>query len=71
VLDALSAQLRDQLVEVAAAGPAEITLKLRGGRTVVWGDASRNEAKSTVATALLARSGDTIDVSAPEVVTIR
>ncbi|HEY6593167.1 MAG TPA: FtsQ-type POTRA domain-containing protein [Asanoa sp.] len=71
VLDALSPTLRRQLVEITAAGPAEITLKLEQGRTVVWGDASRSGDKSRIATALLAREGDTIDVSAPEVVTVR
>jgi cell division protein FtsQ len=71
VLDALSTPLRAQLLEVTAAGPAEITLKLRKGRTVVWGDAARSAEKSTMATALLARDGDTIDVSVPEVVTLR
>ncbi|GAA1895980.1 cell division protein FtsQ/DivIB [Asanoa iriomotensis] len=71
VVDALSPTLRRQLVEVGVAGPAQITLKLNGGRTVVWGDASRNSTKSTVTTALLEKDGTTIDVSDPEVVTIR
>ena len=44
---------------------------LRDDRVVVWGDASRSETKAQVATGLLDREGGTIDVSAPDVVTIR
>jgi cell division protein FtsQ len=71
VIAALSPALRRQLVEVSVPGPAQITLKLAGGRTVVWGDASRNAVKATVTTGLLHRDGKTIDVSDPGVVTIR
>ncbi|WP_326563223.1 cell division protein FtsQ/DivIB [Micromonospora sp. NBC_01796] len=71
VLAALTPQLREQLVEVAVEGPARIVVKLRGDRTVVWGDSTRSDAKATVATALLGRDSDTIDVSSPDVVTIR
>jgi cell division protein FtsQ len=56
---------------VSVEAPARITLELRRNRQVFWGDDTANETKSRVATALLARDGDTIDVSAPEVVTIR
>jgi cell division protein FtsQ len=38
---------------------------------VVWGDDTQSETKSRVATALLAQKGSVIDVSAPEVVTIK
>jgi cell division protein FtsQ len=71
VLAALTPELRERLTEVVVAGPAQITLKLRGGRTVLWGDASRSEAKAQVASSLLARKGNTIDVRTPDVVTIR
>jgi len=71
VIAALSPTLRRQLVEVEVPGPAQITLKLAEGRTVVWGDATRNADKSIATTALLKRDGKTIDVSDPEVVTIR
>lgn len=71
VLAALTTELRGQLVEIEVAGPARITVKLRGGRSVVWGDSSDNETKARVATALLPQPGKTIDVSAPDVVTIR
>ncbi|SNT53177.1 cell division protein FtsQ [Asanoa hainanensis] len=71
VIAALSQSLRRQLVDVTVAGPAQITLKLSGGRTVVWGDASRNTEKATVTAGLLQRDGTTFDVSDPGVVTIR
>ncbi|GAA4717180.1 cell division protein FtsQ/DivIB [Phytohabitans rumicis] len=71
VLAALSDDLRKQLSAVAVEGPARIKLELRGDRTIIWGDASQSDAKSRVATALLPRDGTVIDVSAPEVVTIR
>lgn len=71
VLGALTDELREQLTELVVDGPARIKLKLREGRQVIWGDATENEAKAKVATVLLDRDGRTIDVSAPEVVTIR
>lgn len=71
VLAALTPELREQLTGITAEGPARIRLLLRGGRIVVWGDASHPDTKARVATALLAHKGKTIDVSAPDVVTIR
>jgi cell division protein FtsQ len=71
VVAALTPQLRERLVEVTVAGPAQITLRLAGNRTVIWGDPSQNDVKARVATALLDRDAATIDVSAPEVVTVR
>ncbi|WP_233604521.1 cell division protein FtsQ/DivIB [Micromonospora sp. HM5-17] len=71
VLAALTPELREQLVEVVVEAPARITVRLRGGRTVLWGDASRSDTKAQVATSLLGRAGDTIDVRTPHVVTIR
>jgi cell division protein FtsQ len=71
VLSALTPELREQLIAVSVEAPARIRLELRRDRTVVWGDDTASETKATVATALLSRKGDTIDVSAPDVVTIR
>ncbi|MEU4217060.1 FtsQ-type POTRA domain-containing protein [Actinoplanes sp. NPDC026623] len=71
VLSALTAELRDQLVSISVLAPAQVSLGLRRGRTVVWGDDTQSDTKARVATALLERKGDTIDVSAPGVVTIK
>ena len=70
VLAALSDELREQLVAVSVAAPAQIKLELRKGRSVVWGDDTQSDTKSQVATVLLKRDGKQIDVSAPSVVTI-
>ncbi|MFI6822626.1 cell division protein FtsQ/DivIB [Micromonospora sp. NPDC050187] len=71
VLAVLTPQLREALVDVTVEGLARITVRLSEGRTVVWGDATRGEDKARVATTLLGRDADTIDVSAPDVVTFR
>jgi cell division protein FtsQ len=52
---------------LSANSPTAIRLELTGGRVVVWGGADQSDVKARVATALLARPGKTIDVSAPEV----
>ncbi|GAB2590196.1 hypothetical protein Aab01nite_40670 [Paractinoplanes abujensis] len=71
VLAALSDELREQVVAVSVAAPAQIKLELSKERTVVWGDDTQSDTKSQVATVLLKRAGKEIDVSAPSVVTIR
>jgi cell division protein FtsQ len=71
VLAALTPQLRELLVTLVAEATTRIRLELAGGRQIVWGDATENEDKARVATSLLARPGKVIDVSAPDVVTVR
>ncbi|HEU4347335.1 MAG TPA: FtsQ-type POTRA domain-containing protein [Actinoplanes sp.] len=71
VLASLTDELRKQLVAISVEAPARIKLVLRSDRTIIWGDDSASETKAQVSTALLRRKGDTIDVSAPSVVTIR
>jgi cell division protein FtsQ len=71
VLAALTPRLRAELAAVTVAGPAGIRLTLHSGRTVVWGDRHDSADKARVATALLDRAGETIDVSALEVVSVR
>ena len=71
VLGALSPELRERLIAISVAAPAQIHLELSKDLTVVWGDDTENETKSQVATALLKKASKEIDVSAPLVVTIR
>jgi cell division protein FtsQ len=71
VLAALTDELHEQLTELVVEAPARIRLRLRQGREVIWGDATENETKAKVATVLLAKEGTTIDVSAPDVVTVK
>jgi cell division protein FtsQ len=66
---ALTPALRQKLVQLVADTPSRIRLELDGGRVIVWGDAENNDMKARVATALLHRTGKTIDVSSPEVAT--
>jgi cell division protein FtsQ len=70
VVRALTPELRDRLDSVVAEAPSRVEVRLRGDRVVVWGEAKQNETKALVATSLLGRPGRTIDVSAPDVVTV-
>jgi len=71
VIRSLPSKIATDLVRVTATSPASVTLVLRDGRKVIWGDASDNAAKGRVAVSLLSRPGTVIDVSAPGVVTVR
>lgn len=71
VLAALTPPLLEQMVELTADAPTRIRLLLTGGRTVIWGDATENDTKAKVVAVLLPKPGKEIDVSAPEVVTVR
>jgi cell division protein FtsQ len=71
VLAALTGVLRDRLATLVADSPTTIRLELTDNRVVIWGDATQNATKARVATSLLGRPGTTIDVSAPDVVTVR
>jgi len=71
VLAALPSDLRDQLDHITARTPSEIDLLLTDGREIVWGDATDNATKARVAVSLLAHPGTVIDVSAPNLVTVR
>ena len=71
VLASLPPSLRDRLDHISAATPAEIQLLLVDGREIVWGDSTDSATKARVAETLLRRPGHVIDVSAPNVVTVR
>ncbi|WP_327009167.1 cell division protein FtsQ/DivIB [Dactylosporangium sp. NBC_01737] len=68
VLAALPDWLREPLVALVAGAPTRIRLELTGGRTVIWGDATENEAKIRVLQFTKIEPGKTLDVSAPGVV---
>ena len=70
VATALTPELRARLRWLVAESPTGIRLQLTGGRVIVWGDAEQSRTKAMVATSLLDQPGKTIDVSAPEVVTV-
>jgi cell division protein FtsQ len=71
VLRSLPVELSGPMAALAADAPARIRLELTDGRTVVWGDATENDAKARVAIVLLGRPGKVLDVSAPTLVTVR
>jgi cell division protein FtsQ len=71
VAEALPAELRAMLTRITADTAEQVTLELANGRTVFWGGAEDNVRKATVAEALLKRAGRRIDVSAPDIVTVR
>ncbi|GLZ03638.1 hypothetical protein Acsp03_11050 [Actinomadura sp. NBRC 104412] len=73
VLHTLPERLRRQVDIVEAPSAESVTLRMSGGRTVVWGSDERAEEKVRLVDALrktaAGRAARTIDVSAPEVVT--
>jgi Cell division septal protein len=71
VVAALTPELRAVLAELRAPTPTGITLALVDGRTIVWGDAEASDRKAAVATVLLAEDATTIDVSVPDIATVR
>ncbi|XVQ13818.1 cell division protein FtsQ/DivIB [Spirillospora sp. CA-255316] len=75
VLDDLPERLSARVSAVEAPSPESVTLRMAGGRTVVWGPAERSAEKVRLVEALqksaAGRYARTIDVSSPEVVTTR
>ena len=71
VLTAASPGLRGQVGEVVARSVSDIELKLRDGRTVLWGGAADSARKAEVVVPVLTRPGQVYDVSTPDLVTVR
>lgn len=71
VVAALPPTLRASVRDVAATSPFHLTLELADGRTVFWGDATRNDEKVVITEKLLAKADHRIDVSAPEMVAVQ
>lgn len=71
VVAALPPALNVQVDEVAAGSVSDISLKLRDGRTVVWGSSDDAERKSAVVMPLLTQPGTVFDVSSPSLVTVK
>jgi cell division protein FtsQ len=61
------AALRDAVVSVSAPSPVDVTLRLTGRRTVVWGDPGEARRKLVVLRALMTHPASTYDVSTPDV----
>lgn len=73
-LDVLAALPRDlvrQVSTVHAASAESVTLRMRGGVTVVWGASADHQLKATVLQALLPQRAKVYDLSAPEAPVLR
>jgi cell division protein FtsQ len=70
VLAGLPAPLRTQVLSVVAASPADVVLRLTGGREVRWGDVEDGARKAAVLIALLTQPGQVYNVSSPDLPTI-
>ncbi|MDL9937408.1 FtsQ-type POTRA domain-containing protein [Gordonia sp. ABSL1-1] len=66
VVGELPEPLAQQLEKISANSPVDITLTLKGNRTVVWGGSDRTADKARTLTALLTRKAKNYNVSSPE-----
>lgn len=71
VAKALPEGLRGRVVRLQATSADDITVDLRGGLTVHWGDASESPLKAQIVTALRKKASTSIDVSAPHTPALR
>ncbi len=71
VIGALPQSLVPKIAEVLAPSPETVSLRLKDGRTVVWGGPDRPADKARILTTLLKRPADSYDVSSPDVVTLK
>ncbi|NHC45558.1 cell division protein FtsQ/DivIB [Motilibacter aurantiacus] len=73
VVGGLPSGLQKRVVRVEARTPDSVTLQLRSGHSVVWGDVERPQRKAQVLVALMTAVKDakTYDVSAPDAPTTR
>jgi len=70
VIGTLPAAIAKKIDTVVAPSPYRISLVLTDGRTVIWGDPSRDRAKAAVLPALLEQPGSVYDVSDPTLATV-
>lgn len=71
VAAALPEGLRGRVTRLQATSAEDITVDLRGGLTVRWGDASESSLKAEIVNALRKKAKTAIDVSAPHTPAVR
>lgn len=71
VMEALPDDLVPRIAEVLAPTSETVSLRLKDGRTVMWGGRDRAADKAKILVTLLKRPADTYDVSSPDVVTVK
>jgi cell division protein FtsQ len=69
VLRALPAKVGSKVASVSAVSLESISVRLRDGRTIVWGSASETDKKTRVLQALLSVKARVYDVSTPDLPT--
>lgn len=71
VVAQVTGPIRSTLASVSARSPYAVVLRLRDGRSVIWGSPEDGVRKRQILAAVLARPGKTFDISDPEYVTVR
>ncbi|WP_134324383.1 cell division protein FtsQ/DivIB [Cumulibacter soli] len=71
VIDGLDGQTRELVAKVTAPSAAQVTLVLKDGREVIWGDSSRMNDKLTMLPAVLSHEGSVLDISSPTAIVIK
>ncbi len=71
VVQELPDWLRSRVTVVEAGSPSDVSLQLRSGRKVVWGDAERTPDKAEALRHLLTVEGREYNVSSPEFASVR
>ncbi|GAA3011739.1 cell division protein FtsQ/DivIB [Streptosporangium longisporum] len=71
VITALPDDLARRVAEVLAPSAETVSLRLKDGRSVVWGGGDRPADKARILVTLLERRADSYDVSSPDVVTVK
>lgn len=71
VIAALDEPTKELVASVTAESAAQVTLELKDGRGVIWGDSSQMNDKLTMLTAVLEHSGSVYDLSSPTAIVIK
>jgi cell division protein FtsQ len=71
VVTALPADVTALIGKVTAVSAYRVTLVLKDGRAVIWGDGSRTAAKAKILPAVLQQPGRTFDLSDPTMITVK
>ncbi|MEU4832773.1 FtsQ-type POTRA domain-containing protein [Streptosporangium sp. NPDC023615] len=71
VITALPGDLARRVAEVLAPSAETVSLRLKDGRSIVWGGGDRPADKAKILVTLLERRADSYDVSSPDVVTVK
>lgn len=71
VVTASPADVTALISKVTAVSAYRVSLVLKDGRTVVWGDGGRTAAKAKILPAVLQQPGRTFDLSDPSMVTVK